>query len=43
LSEENTEEDIEYIINAVAEVVETVRGISSFWDDLQSGKIKHFI
>ncbi len=43
LSEENTEEDIEYIINAVTEVVGTVRGISSFWDDLQSGKIKHFI
>lgn len=43
LSEENTEEEIDYIIKEVPEVVKTVRGISSFWDDLESGKIKHFI
>lgn len=43
LSENNTEEEIDYIIKAVPEVVNTVRSISSFWDDLQSGKIKHFI
>ncbi|MDE6598284.1 MAG: cysteine desulfurase NifS [Clostridia bacterium] len=43
LSEENTEEQIDYIIKEVPEVVKTVRGISSFWDDLESGKIKHFI
>ncbi len=43
LSEYNTEEEIDYIIKTVPEVVETVREISSFWDDLQTGKIKHFI
>lgn len=43
LSAENTEEEIDYIIKEVPDVVERVRGISSFWDDLQSGKIKHFI
>lgn len=43
LSENNTEEEIDYIIKAVPEVVERVRSISSYWDDLQSGKIKHLI
>ena len=43
LSAENTEDEIDYIIKEVPEVVDRVRGISSFWDDLQSGKIKHFI
>ena len=43
LSEQNTEEEIDYILKVFPEVVATVRGISSFWDDLTSGKIKHFI
>jgi len=43
LSENNTEEEIDYIIKAVPEAVERVRSISSYWDDLQSGKIKHLI
>ena len=38
LSEENTPEEVEYIINAVKEVVEYLRGISPVWRDLQSGK-----
>lgn len=42
LSEENTEEDIEYTISAVKEVVEYLRGISPIWRDLVSGK-KEFI
>ena len=42
LSEENTEEEIEYIIQSVKEVVEYLRGISPIWRDLISGK-KEFI
>lgn len=42
LSEENTEEDVEYTVNAVKEVVEYLRGISPIWRDLVSGK-KEFI
>ena len=42
LSEENTEEEIEYIISSVKEVVEYLRGISPIWRDLVSGK-KEFI
>ena len=42
LSEENTEEEVEYIIRSVKEVVEYLRGISPIWRDLVSGK-KEFI
>lgn len=42
LSEENTEEEIEYTINAVKEVVEYLRSISPIWRDLVSGK-KEFV
>ncbi len=42
ISEENTEEEIEYIIKSVKEVVEYLRGISPIWRDLVSGK-KEFI
>ena len=42
LSEENTEEEIDYTIQAVKEVVEYLRGISPIWRDLVSGK-KEFI
>ena len=38
LSEENTEEEIEYTIGAVKEVVEYLRGISPIWRDLVNGK-----
>ena len=38
LSEENTEEEIEYIIKSVKEVVEYLRSISPIWRDLVSGK-----
>lgn len=38
LSEENTEDEVEYIIKAVGEVVERLRGMSPLWRDLQSGK-----
>ena len=42
LSEENTEEEIDYTIKAVKEVVEYLRGISPIWRDLCEGK-KEFI
>ena len=38
LSEENTEEEIDYIIEAVAEVVAYLRSISPLWGDLLKGK-----
>ena len=38
LSEENTEEEIDYIIQAVAEVVAYLRSISPLWGDLLKGK-----
>lgn len=42
LSEENTEEEIEYTVKAVKEVVEYLRGISPIWRDLTNRK-KEFI
>ena len=42
LSEENNEEEIEYTIKAVKEVVEYLRSISPIWRDLVSGK-KEFV
>ena len=42
LSEENTEEEMEYTVQAVKEVVEYLRSISPIWRDLVSGK-KEFI
>ena len=38
LSEENTEEEIDYIIASVAEVVAYLRSISPLWGDLLKGK-----
>lgn len=43
LSDENTEEEIEYIINEVPKVVEYLRSISPVWRDLQEGKKKYVI
>lgn len=42
LSEENTEDEIEYVIKAVKEVVAYLRNISPIWRDLTNGK-KEFI
>lgn len=42
LSEENTEEDVDYIISAVRETVEYLRSISPLWRDMEQGK-KAFI
>ena len=38
LSHETTEEEVDYMIGAVAEVVDYLRSISPVWRDLQSGK-----
>lgn len=43
LSEYNTEEEIEQIIQAVPKVVEYLRNISPIWEDLTNGKRKHII
>lgn len=42
LSDENTEEEIDYTVKAVKEVVEYLRSISPIWRDLESGK-KEFV
>ena len=35
---ENTEEEVDYIVRSVTEVVETLRRMSPVWRDLQQGK-----
>lgn len=42
LGEENTAEEVEYIIRSVKEVVEHLRAMSPVWRDLESGK-KEFV
>ena len=42
LCEENTDDEIEYIIESVKDVVSLLRGMSPVWRDLESGK-KEFI
>lgn len=43
LSEENTPEEIEYMINAISEVVSYLRGMSPVWNDLQKGEKSYVI
>lgn len=43
LSEENTPEEIEYIIKSVKEVAEYLRNMSPIWQDLQEGKRSYVI
>lgn len=43
ISEENTMEQMEYIIKSVKEVVEYLRGMSPIWHDLQEGKRSYVI
>jgi len=40
---ENTEEEVDYMIHSVAEVVEALRRISPVWRDLQSGKREYIL
>ncbi len=41
LGDDITEEEIDYIIKSVKEVVEYLRNMSPFWKDLMSGKRQH--
>ncbi len=41
LGEDTTDEEIDYLIKSVTEVVEYLRSISPFWRDLTEGKRKH--
>lgn len=43
LSNENTPEEIEFIIKSTKEVVEYLRNMSPIWQDLQEGKRKYVI
>ena len=43
LSEENTIEEIEYIIKEVPQIVDYLRNISPVWEALEKGEIKHVI
>ncbi len=43
LSEENTEEEIDYVLEKVPEVVELLRKMSPVWDELVKGERKHVI
>ncbi|MBE6529084.1 MAG: cysteine desulfurase [Ruminococcaceae bacterium] len=42
IDETNTEEQIDYILEAVPQVVSYLRTMSPVWEDLESGKRKHF-
>lgn len=43
ICEENTEEEIDYIIKETASVVEYLRNMSPVWKDLENGVTKHLI
>ena len=43
LNENNTEEDVDYLLKAVPEAVNKVRAISSVWRDLQTGKRQYIL
>lgn len=43
LSEENTEEEVDYLLKTVPEVVEKIRSFSPVWRDLQSGKRQYIL
>ena len=43
LGEDITEEDADYIVRSVKEVVEYLRGFSPVWRDLVSGKSKFIL
>ena len=43
LSEENTEEEIDYIIESVSQTVEYLRSMSPLWRDLEAGKREFII
>lgn len=38
ISDETTEEDVDYILEVVPKVVERIRGMSPLWEDIQNGR-----
>lgn len=38
ISEDTTDEDVDYILEVVPKVVERIRGMSPLWEDIQNGK-----
>ena len=42
IDETNTEEQIDYILEAVPQVVDYLRKMSPVWEDLENGKREHF-
>ena len=43
LNEENTKEEVDYLLTVVPEVVETLRNMSPVWRDLTEGKRKFIL
>lgn len=43
MAEDITEEEIDYLVSSVAEVVAYLRNMSPFWHDLESGKRPHVL
>ena len=43
LSEEDTMDEVEYIISTVPEIVEYLRNMSPVWEALTKGEIEHVI
>ena len=43
ISEETTEEEIDYIIETVPKIVEYLRNISPVWEDLENGTREHLV
>ena len=43
LGDDATEDEVDYMISAVKEVVERLRGFSPVWRDLAAGKTKHIL
>ena len=43
LCEQNTEEDVDYIVAEVPKIVEYLRNISPVWEELEKGERPHLI